>query len=104
MYRCMLDLGVWPAQTVVKVDDTAPGIAEGIAAGCWTVGVVASGNALGLDLAEYLALSDPERVAALAAARIGLDAAGAHELVDSVASLPAALDRIRERIGSGERP
>lgn len=104
MYRCMLDLEVWPAQTVVKVDDTAPGIAEGTAAGCWTVGVVASGNAMGLDLAEYQALSDPERAAALAAARIGLDAAGAHELIDSVASLPAALDRIRERIASGEHP
>ena len=52
MYRCFADLGVWPAQAVVKVDDTVPGIAEGLAAGCWTVGVAMSGNALGLSLDE----------------------------------------------------
>jgi phosphonoacetaldehyde hydrolase len=59
---------------------------------------------MGLDLAEFESLGDAARTAALAAARIGLDAAGAHELIDSVASMPAALDRIRTRIASGERP
>lgn len=104
MYRCMLELAVWPASAVVKVDDTAPGLAEGLAAGTWTVGVTASGNAMGLDRSEYEALSPAERSAALSAARIALDGAGAHELIESVASLPAALERIRARIAAGERP
>ena len=38
MYRTFLDLAVWPAHTVVKVDDTGVGIGEGLNAGCWTVG------------------------------------------------------------------
>ena len=33
MWYAMAKLGVWPAATVVKVDDTAPGIGEGKAAG-----------------------------------------------------------------------
>lgn len=34
MYKCMVDLVAYPPAAVVKVDDTAPGIAEGVAAGC----------------------------------------------------------------------
>ena len=52
MYKCFLDLNVWPAGAVVKVDDTKPGIAEGIAAGTWTVGVTLSGNGVGLSREE----------------------------------------------------
>jgi hypothetical protein len=47
MYQCFIALDVWPASAVIKVDDTLPGIAEGVAAGCLTVGVALSGNAVG---------------------------------------------------------
>jgi phosphonoacetaldehyde hydrolase len=50
MWYAMANLGVWPAETVVKVDDTAPGIGEGKAAGTWTVGVALTGNAAGLSV------------------------------------------------------
>lgn len=53
MYRCFADLGVSPPETVIKVDDTTPGIAEGKAAGCVTVGVSLSGNYVGLDEQTY---------------------------------------------------
>ena len=49
MYRCFADLGVWPAWSVVKVDDTEAGIAEGKAAGSWTVG----GRGLGQCVRAY---------------------------------------------------
>lgn len=39
MYRCFIDLCVYPPSSEIKVDDTEPGIAEGVAAGCITVGV-----------------------------------------------------------------
>ena len=39
MWHTMATLGVWPAETVVKVDDTAPGILEGRNAGTWTIGI-----------------------------------------------------------------
>ena len=38
MWHAMSQMGIWPASSVVKVDDTVPGLGEGIAAGTWTVG------------------------------------------------------------------
>ena len=32
MYKCFIDLVVYPPSAVIKVDDTEPGIAEGVAA------------------------------------------------------------------------
>lgn len=104
MYRCFLDLDVDPAASVVKVDDTAPGIAEGVAAGCWTVGVTLTGNECGLSL-EELAARPPAEVAALRdAAAWKLRAAGAHCILDSAALLLPVLEDISARLARGERP
>jgi phosphonoacetaldehyde hydrolase len=92
------------AHQVIKVDDTAPGLAEGLAAGCWTVGVAASGNALGWSHAEWLNASASERLEALVPAVAKLQAAGAHEVIDSVADLPDAISRIELRIAQGQKP
>ncbi|SMC91002.1 phosphonoacetaldehyde hydrolase [Fulvimarina manganoxydans] len=94
MYRCFLDLGVWPAGAVVKVDDTEPGIAEGASAGCITVGVALSGNEAGLSFAEFEALEDAERRAIRERVGAKLKAAGAHHVIDTVADLPALLERL----------
>lgn len=48
-WKAMVELGVYPASAVVKVDDAPAGIMEGKAAGCFTIGVAASGNEMGLD-------------------------------------------------------
>lgn len=104
MYRCFLDLDVDPAAAVVKVDDTVPGIAEGVAAGCWTVGVALSGNACGLSR-EELAACTPEEVAAHRdRAAWTLRSAGAHHVVDSVADLLPVIEEIAARRARGERP
>lgn len=92
------------ARQVVKVDDTAPGLAEGLAAGCWTVGVAASGNALGWSLEQWLAAGESEKIQALLPAVDLLKTAGAHEVIDSVADLPLAIARIENRIAQGETP
>ena len=104
MYRCFADLGVWPAEAVVKVDDTVPGIAEGRAAGTWTVGVAMSGNALGLSLDEVGALSAAERQARRTRAISELEQGGAHYVIDSIADLPLLLDAIEARLAAGEKP
>ena len=39
VWKNALELNCHPIEAVVKVDDTVDGIKEGIAAGCWTVGV-----------------------------------------------------------------
>jgi phosphonoacetaldehyde hydrolase len=104
MYRTFLDLGVYPASSVVKVDDTEPGIAEGLAAGTWTVGVAVSGNALGLSRAEVEALSPQDFAVAREAATAQLVRAGAHVVIDSVVDLLPVLDDFEARLLKGERP
>ena len=104
MYRCFLDLAVWPAHRVVKVDDTVPGLMEGRNAGCWTVAVIVSGNEMGLTLPEWNALTPPEQSARRQQAAARLATAQADYAVDTVAELPAVLDRIQHRLAAGERP
>lgn len=107
MYRTFADLGVYPPSSVVKVDDTEPGIAEALAAGSWAVGVAVSGNAFGLsrEEAEELAAKEPQRFAALRqAATERLASAGAHLVIDSVADLMPAIDEIEARLRAGDRP
>ena len=91
IYKACADLGVWPLSRVVKVDDTEAGVAEGRAAGCFTVGVSASGNTVGLSQAALLALPPPDRAARLAAAERSLQAAGADVVIETVAQLIAVL-------------
>jgi phosphonoacetaldehyde hydrolase len=92
IYKACADLGVWPLDRVVKVDDAEAGIAEGRAAGAFTVGV-ASGNALGLSLEVLQALPPAQRAARLEAAHRLLRAAGADLVLDSVSDLIPALEK-----------
>lgn len=104
MYRCFADLGVWQPARVVKVDDTEPGIAEGLAAGCWSLGVSLSGNAVGLSPDELGALVPAEVERLNGAARRRLLAAGAHAVVDTVADLLPVLQRIDGLAATGAQP
>ena len=104
MYRCFADLGVWPPHTVVKVDDTGVGLQEGLNAVTWTVGLAVSGNAVGLTLAEWLALDAAQQQEHRERATAQLQAAGAHYVIDSVANLPNVLEDIERRLQGGERP
>ena len=94
MYKCLVDLAVYPPAAVIKVDDTEPGIAEGMAAGCVTVGVCLSGNEAGLTPEELAALPEAEVAAIRARATAKLRAAGAHHVIDTVADLPALIGRL----------
>jgi phosphonoacetaldehyde hydrolase len=94
MYQCFIDLVAYPPSAVVKVDDTEPGIAEGVAAGCLTVGVTLSGNAVGRTPQELQALPEREVAALRDGAAAMLFAAGADHVIDTVADLPALLERL----------
>ncbi|MBB6307674.1 phosphonoacetaldehyde hydrolase [Xanthobacter tagetidis] len=104
LYKTLIDLGVWPASRVVKVDDTEVGIAEGLNAGCWTVGIALTGNLFGLDPAETEALSPEEFEARRDAAYAALVRSGAHFVIDSVADLEEVLDEIEGALARGEQP
>ena len=92
IYKACAELGVWPLSRVVKVDDAEVGIAEGKAAGAFTVGV-ASGNALGLSLEALQALPASERARRIERAHQSLLGAGADLVIDMVADLVPALEQ-----------
>lgn len=102
--RNAAELGVPDVAACIKVDDTVPGIDEGLAAGMWTVGLAVSGNEVGLSLAEWQALTPDGQAAHRQRAGDRLARAGAHAVIDSVADLLPCLDAIAARLAAGERP
>ena len=69
IYKNLVELGVHPTSQALKIDDTAPGIYEGLNAGCPTVGLTESGNSSAEDLSM------------------------ANHLIGSVAELPALIEK-----------
>ena len=96
MYQCFIDLQVYPPASVIKVDDTEPGIAEGVAAGCVTVGVALSGNYVGKTVEELATMSAAEVAVLREGAAERLRAAGADHVIDGVGDLPALVARLGE--------
>ncbi len=94
MRHTMELLGVTGPRHAVKVDDTVPGLLEGANAGCWTVAVLASGNALGLTEAEWQSKGESVRAALRAQARAMLSGGQPDFFIDTVAELPRVIERI----------
>lgn len=88
VYDCMLEAykltkKVIPIESVVKIDDTAPGMLCGNNAGCWTIGLYASGS----NDYDKLAASKPDF------------------LVPDVSYVPEIIfGQIEPRLRRGERP
>jgi phosphonoacetaldehyde hydrolase len=100
----VIQLGVTELSACVKVDDTTPGITEGLAAHMWTVGIALSGNEVGLTQKELEALSAAEREERKLKAADKLLGAGAHYVIDTIADLPEAIAAIEARLARGEHP
>ena len=99
-----MHLRVYPFEACVKVDDTLPGIDEGLNAGMWTIGLARTGNELGLNAEEIARLEPGVLQARLERARTRLHQSGAHYVVDGIWDVPAVLDDINARLARGERP
>lgn len=104
IYRNMEALGVYPPAAVVKVGDTVFDIEEGLNAGAWSVGVTDSSSDVGLTQEQFSSLPDYERQIKITACSHRLRAAGAHDIIRTVAELPTLIDRIETRLKNGERP
>lgn len=100
----MINMQVSPVEACVKVDDTVPGVEEGLNAGMWTVGLAISGNEVGLPLDEWEALPEDEKQAKRERAYRRMETCGAHYVVDTIADLMPCLDDIEARLARGERP
>ncbi len=104
MWKVLSDLRAWPVKACVKIDDAEVGVAEGVAAGAWSVGLAASGNGVGLGLSAWRALTDEDRARRTATSAAALRAAGADYVIDTVADLPGVLADIERRLAAGEGP
>ena len=97
MKKCFADLGIDDPASVIKVDDTEPGIGEGKSAGCLTVGVTLSGNFAGQTPGEITQLDESEIEEIRSYAGEKLMAAGADYVIDTVAKLPALIDQLEKQ-------
>ena len=100
----MINMQVSPVEACVKVDDTIPGVEEGLNAGMWTVGLAISGNEVGLPLDEWEALPEDEKQAKRERAYRRMETCGAHYVVDAIADMMPCLDDIEARLARGEKP
>jgi phosphonoacetaldehyde hydrolase len=100
----MVNLGIYPPEAVVKVDDTGPGIEAGLNASTWTIGIAKTGNELGMSLEEINATPPARLEALLIKARNDLRLTGAHYVVDSIADVPEVVEDINQRLTRGEKP
>jgi phosphonoacetaldehyde hydrolase len=106
-YMCLqnaINLQVTAVEACVKIDDTVPGVEEGLAAGMWTIGLAVSGNEVGLPLDRWQALPQAEQALRRSAADRRMRQSGAHYVVDTIADVMPCLDDIQRRIDQGEKP
>jgi phosphonoacetaldehyde hydrolase len=99
-WAAMIQMDAWPARACIKVDDAPVGIIEGKLAGCWTVGLSASGNGVGLTRQDFQALGEDERSSKLAIAERQLLEAGADFVIPDISQLMAVVDEIAQRISA----
>lgn len=99
-----INLQTYPMEAFVKIGDTLPDIEEGLNAGMWTIGLVKTGNEMGLTEVEIAALDPEIRSARMARACKRMVQAGAHYVVDGISDTVPLLDEIGARLAAGERP
>ncbi|MFQ5984236.1 MAG: phosphonoacetaldehyde hydrolase [Alphaproteobacteria bacterium] len=99
-----INLEVWPMEASVKVDDTLPGIDEGLNAGMWTIGLAMTGNEIGMTEEEIQALDPEVRELKRERAYKRMYQSGAHFVVDSIGDILPCLDEIAACLARGERP
>jgi len=104
IWKCLVELGVWPAASVVVADDAPVGIEAGRHAGCWCVGLAGSGNGVGLTEDAFMQLSHDERRTRMAPVAAAFVEAGADFVVATITDLPEVAAEIEARMAVGGKP
>ena len=105
LYRNLEILNVHPIESVIKVDDTAGGVAEGLLAGCWTVGIARYSNYMNIDTLEQAETICPTDLKLrLEQSRQRLRQSGAHYVIDQFPQLLDVVDDMECRLANGEKP
>jgi phosphonoacetaldehyde hydrolase len=105
VYQNMCNMGVYPIESVIKVDDTIGGVGEGINAGCWSVGVAGLSNYTDIDTIEqWENMSSEQKAERVERSRKALSTSGAHYIIDAITDLPRVVEDINNRMKGGEKP
>ena len=97
IYKNMIDLAIPSVDQVVKVGDTIADIKEGVNAKVWSVGIVTGSNEMGVSEDEYNSRPAEEWESLKKEVRERMLAAGAHFVLDTIAELPACIEKINNR-------
>ncbi|MCG8686782.1 MAG: phosphonoacetaldehyde hydrolase [Desulfobacterales bacterium] len=103
-YLNAIELGVYPMEAMVKIGDTIADIEEGLNAGMWTIGIVKTGNEMGLTRQDLEALDSTDREARINEITQRFEAAGAHYVLEQTADVVPVIEAINERLATGEQP
>lgn len=103
-YLNAIRLGVYPMWQMIKIGDTLADIYEGLNAGMWTIGIILSGNEIGLT-EEELEKTDKDEISRLQLlAKQKMKKAGAHYTANDISECEHIIYEIGQRISKGERP
>ena len=94
IFKNLQTLKVSDVKNVVKVGDTISDIAEGIAAGVITVGVVEGSSIMALSEEQYNALSDSEKEEICTKVEKKFKDAGANYVIRNMSELPALIETL----------
>ena len=100
----MEELKLSACHGVIKVGDTKADILEGINAGVWSVGVIVGSSEMGLSIEEFEGLSKEEKQKVIEETRLKMESYGANFTIETLAELPALVEKINESLKEGRRP
>jgi phosphonoacetaldehyde hydrolase len=103
-FQNMINLQVYPPEAVIKIDDTIPGIEEGLNAGMWTIGLAKTGNEIGLNENEINQLDPADYQSRIKKVNDRMAQAGAHFVVDGIWDVHPIIEEINLRLSRGEHP
>ena len=104
LWENLFHLGMFPIQSVVKVDDTIGGLGEARSAGCWGVGIAAYSTYMNIDsFNQWDKMSETEKEKRLKHSRSKLKE-HAHYVIDTLYELPNIIEDINNRMKLGHRP
>ena len=98
IYRIFSDLNITKGSNCIKVDDTIPGLQEGLNAGMWVIGVIFSGNEFGKNENEFNKLTNKEKLKFRKKISYKFKKMGAHYVIDTIKDLPKIIDQIENKI------
>lgn len=106
VYQNMCNLGVWPIESVVKVDDTVSGCQEGTNAGCWSVGINDWSNYIGVDSMEHWnTMPEKEKEERRHASKLKLlHESTAHYIIDDLTDMIDVVKHINNNLAQGKKP